>query len=471
MASELWRCSALELATMIRQRRVSSREVVQSHLDRIAAVNERVNAIVRVLGDEALAAADEADRAVARGDAVGPLHGVPCTVKKNIDLAGTATTRGVRALARALAPADAPQVERMRAAGAIPIGRTNLPDMGLRVHTDSQLHGRTRNPWRPERTAGGSSGGDAAALATGMTPLGLGNDIGGSLRNPAHCCGVASIKPSLGAVPAATLIPPEDYPISFQLMAVDGVMARRVADVRAAFRALAGQHPRDPLSVPASFTDLARRERLRVAVLPEPPGGDTRPAVAAAVRSAADALAAAGHHVVEAVPPDYEKAIHLWGRILGTDLRLMKPDLDEVMGESGRAFLDHALAHLPPCDLAGFATALTEQNGVARRWSMWFAKHPILLSPVWTDVAFPAGFDVASYEGAVATLGVMRPVLPANVLGAPAAVVPAGMSDGLPVGVQVMGGKYTDLRCLAVAEQIEEWLGVVTPIDPRDEAP
>ena len=248
--SELWRKSAVELAAMIRGREVSSREVVQAHLDRVEAVNPQLNAIVRLLPDQALAAADAADRAVADGTGLGPLHGVPFTVKENIDLAGTPTTQAVPALAEAVAPVDAPQVERLRAAGAIPFGRTNLPDFGLRVHTDSALHGLTRNPWNPQRSAGGSSGGEAAALATGMTPLGLGNDLGGSLRNPAHCCGVASIKPSTGAVPGATVIPPEDLPISFQLMAVEGVMARRIADVRAGFTAVAGPAPPRPAERP-----------------------------------------------------------------------------------------------------------------------------------------------------------------------------------------------------------------------------
>jgi amidase len=464
--SELWRNGAVELATMIRNREVSSREVVQAHLDRVAAVNPYLNAIVRLLPDQALAAADAADAMVADGAALGPLHGVPCTVKENIDLAGTPTTQAVPALAEAIAPVDAPQLERLRAAGAIPFGRTNLPDFGLRVHTDSALHGLTRNPWNPERTAGGSSGGEAAALATGMTPLGLGNDLGGSLRNPAHCCGVASIKPSVGAVPAGTVIPPEDLPISFQLMAVEGVMARRVADVRAGFTAVAGQHPRDPLSVTAVFADLAPGELPKVAVLAEPPGGSTHPEVAAAVRRAADALADDGFKVTEAVPPDYEQALELWSAILAADLRVMQQDLDQVMGPAGRKFLGYALEQLPQHDLTSWAIAHTARHGLARRWSMWHQEYPVLLSPVWTQPAFPHDFDIASAEGALATLELMRPVLPANLLGTPAAVVPAGLADGLPVGVQVMGGKYTDLRCLAVAEAIEQRLGPLTPIDP-----
>ncbi|MBO0772734.1 MAG: indole acetimide hydrolase, partial [Actinobacteria bacterium] len=299
---ELWRMSALELAAMIRGREVSSREVVQAHLDRVQAVNHHVNAMVRLLPETALAAADEADRVVAGGGRLGPLHGVPFSVKENIDVAGTPTTQGVRALAEATAPVDAPSVERLRAAGAIPFARTNLPDFALRVHTDSALHGLTRNPWHPGRTSGGSSGGEAAAVASGMSPLGLGTDLGGSLRNPAHCCGVASIKPSAGAVPVARTIPAEDMPISYQLMAVEGVLARRVADLRAGFTAIAGQHPRDPLSVPAVFTGLAPRARPPVAVLAEPPGGSTHPDVAAAVRRAAGALCDDGFEVTDAVP-------------------------------------------------------------------------------------------------------------------------------------------------------------------------
>ena len=464
--SELWRKSAVELAAMIRGREASSREVVQAHLDRVDAVNPQLNAVVRLLPDQALAAADAADRAAADGAGLGPLHGVPFTVKENIDLAGTPTTQAVPALAEAVAPVDAPQVERLRAAGAIPFGRTNLPDFGLRVHTDSALHGLTRNPWNPQRSAGGSSGGEAAALATGMTPLGLGNDLGGSLRNPAHCCGVASIKPSTGAVPGATVIPPEDLPISFQIMAVEGVMARRVADVRAGFTAVAGQHPRDPLSVPAEFTDLAPGERPKVAVLAEPPGGSTHPDVAAAVRRAADALADDGFEVTEAVPPGYEQAIELWATILGVDLRLMQSELDQVMGSGGRQFLGYALGHLPASDLTGWAVAHTARYGLAREWSLWYQQYPVLLSPVWSQPAFPLDFDIASLDGAIATLELMRPVLPANLLGTPAVVVPAGMAEGLPVGVQVMGGKYTELRCLGVAEAIENRLGPLTPIDP-----
>jgi amidase len=256
--TELWQLGALELADRIRSKEVSSREVLEAHLSRVEACNGALNAVVRVLADEARAAADAADESLAAGNHLGPLHGVPCTVKENIDVAGTPTTQGVKALADAIATIDAPTVERMRAAGAIPFARTNLPDFGLRVHTDSELHGITRNPWNPEVTAGGSSGGEGAAIASGMSPIGLGNDIGGSLRNPAHCCGIVSLKPTVGVIPMATVVPPEDMSLSAQLMVVEGPMARRVADVRAGLQILAGQHWRDPRSVTAVLTDAGQ---------------------------------------------------------------------------------------------------------------------------------------------------------------------------------------------------------------------
>jgi amidase len=304
MSNDLWRKTALELASEIRTGKTTSREVLEAHLDRVEKINPHVNAVVRVMADDARVAADAADAAVKRGDTLGPLHGVPLSVKENIDIAGLPTTQGIPLLAEAVPPADAPIIEKMKHAGAIPFVRTNLPDLGLRVHTDSTLYGRTKNPWSQDRTAGGSSGGEGAALATGMSPIGLGNDIGGSLRNPAHACGIASIKPTVGAIADAQYFPVQDRTLASQAMLTQGVMARRIADVRAGFLAVIGQHPSDPLSVPAHFTDIAHGQRLKVAVLADPPGGSTHPEVAAAVRAAGDVLANLGHEVVEATPPE-----------------------------------------------------------------------------------------------------------------------------------------------------------------------
>jgi amidase len=466
MAQELWRKSALELAADIRTKKVSSREVVDAHLERIAQVNGHVNAVVRVLADEARAGADAADAALAAGKPLGVFHGVPFTIKENIDVVGYPTTQGIPALAQAIPTLNAPAVDRMLGAGAIPIGRTNLPDLGLRIHTDSALYGRTKNPWKADRTAGGSSGGEGAALASGMSPIGLGNDIGGSLRNPAHCCGIAAIKPSTGVIPDANQFPIEDAGLSSQLMLIQGVMARRIADVRAGFMVVAGEHPRDPISVPAVLTDLQPEQKLRIAVMATPPGGSTHAGVADVVRKAADALSNAGHDVIEINPPDFELACEVWKTQLYGEYELQRPLLEMVMGEGGRKFVDFTTLNRVKVDLAAWANAQLQRNGLGRRWSLWFQDYPVLLSPTWTQPPFVFNFDIEDEASALATVELMRPVLPANLLGLPAVVVPGGLADSLPVGVQVIGARYTDLRCLSIAEQIESACGLDTPIDP-----
>ncbi len=251
---KLWQLSAIELASGISKGDFTATQVMTEHLDRIGEVNGALNAIVVVMAETAMESAAEVDRALAEGKQLGPLAGVPMTIKENIDCVGTATTQGVPALAEAFPTMNSPIVDRMLAAGAIPIGRTNLPEMGLRLHTDNALRGPTINPWNADRTTGGSSGGEAVSLATGMSPIGLGNDIGGSLRNPANCCGIASIKPTQGIVPHAVTIPFEDEPISFQQMLSDGPMARRIADVRLGLDLMRGHHPRDPNSMSAELT-------------------------------------------------------------------------------------------------------------------------------------------------------------------------------------------------------------------------
>jgi amidase len=466
VGDELWRRGAGELAGLIRSGEVSSTEVVQAHLGRIEEVNPALNAVVLVLAEEALAAAKQADERVAAGGELGPLHGVPVTVKENIDVAGTPTTQGVRALAGAVPPVDAPVVERLRRAGAIVLGRTNLPDMGLRVSTDSSLRGLTRNPWHPDRTAGGSSGGEAAALASGMTPLGVGNDIGGSLRNPAHCCGVSSIKPSTGRVPHATVIPPEDGPLSFQLMAVDGPMARHVSDVRLGLDVLSGPDPRDPgaLPVPLRFPDSGGP--VRVAVLPEPPGGDTDPGVAGVVRAAAEHLAAAGYPVEEVAPPDYPEAIELWHDFLFTELRTMQPVLEQIMGPDGLAFLRFLLGDRPALDVGEYVGVFVRRRTLARAWAQFLAAYPVILSPVWAQPAFPHGWDVTGPDQMRATMALLRPVMPANLLGLPAAVTPGGLAAGMPVGVQCIAAPFREDRALDAAAAIQAAVGVLTPVDP-----
>ena len=463
--SELWQLSALQLAEKIRTGEATSRDVLQAHIDRVEAVNGHLNAVVRRLDDEAFIAADAADAAVAAGGELGVFHGVPCSIKENIDVAGTPTTQGVTMFADAIAPIDAPTTARMRAAGAIPFVRTNMPDFGLRVHTDSQLHGLTRNPWNPNVTAGGSSGGEASAISSGMSPIGLGNDIGGSLRNPAHCCGIASLKPTVGVIPMATVIPPEDMMVSAQMMVVEGPMARTIADVRAGLGVLAGPDIRDPRSLPVNLTDCAPGERLRIAVLAEPPGGKTDAGIAAAIRSVGDRLADAGHEVVEVVPPSYEESIDLWGRLLIGDLRAQKDLLAMVMGEDGQKMVANFDDNLPSTDFPLMLTLHAERFAAMRAWSEFFAEHPILITPTWAQPAFAHGADLDPTNVELIT-DTIRPVVPANLLGTPAVITPAGVFDGLPVGAHVMGDRFTDLRCLTIAAEIESLVGTITPIDP-----
>ena len=467
MASELWKKGAIELAADIADGTVSSREVVQAHLDRISEVNSHVNAIVRVMTDDALRMADEADRAVKSGVELGPLHGVPFTIKENIDVAGLPTTHGVPLFAEAIAPSDAPTVERMKAAGGIPLARTNLPDMGLRIHTDSSLHGRTKNPWMSERTAGGSSGGEGAALATGMSPIGLGNDIGGSLRNPAHACGITAIKPSFGVIPHTNTYPAPDRSLSSQTMLNQGVMARTVADVRHGFSVVAGPDARDPLSLPVSLTGLAPGEKVTVAVLANPPGGSTHPGIADVVRRAADVLADEGHNVVEATPPDMELTYLVWAQMLFSELHDIRDQVELVMGEGGLTLIANALDMFPKMSTMDVYLMHTQRDALARKWSLWFQEYQAVVLPTWSQPAFVADYDIKTVEGSIGTLELMRPILPGNLLGLPCVVTSGGMADNLPVGVQVMGGRYTDLRCLSLAEQIEAALGLETPIDPR----
>ncbi len=462
---QLWRLGAGALAEGIAGGAFTATDVIGAHLARIADIGSALNAVVVVFAESALEAAAEVDRAVAAGEPLGPLAGVPFTIKENIDYVGSATTQGVPALAEAVPATNSPVVERMLDAGAIPIGRTNLPELGLRLHTDNALHGATKNPWNAGRTTGGSSGGEAVALATGMSPIGLGNDIGGSLRNPANCCGIASIKPTTGVIPHAVTIPFEDEPISYQLMISEGPMARRVADVRLGFEVLRGMHPRDPVSVTAVQTTVDRP--LRVAVMAEPPGGDVDPRIAEVVRQAGAALAAAGCEVTEALPPSMEELVALWTKLLDNDVALLVDGLEPLLSSDAMTFLNSFRQGRSAPSAEEYAAALTERVGVARQWAAFFGEYDLLLSPTWTHLPFEVGWDLSEPDSAVKTMQQARCVMPGNALGLPSACVPAGLVDGLPVGVLVNGARFSDELCLDAAEMIEAALGLDTPIDPR----
>jgi amidase len=463
--TELWCMSAMDLAEAIRSRHTSSHEVIEAHLRRIEAVNPSVNAVTVVLGERALEAAKAADRAVAAGADPPPFHGVPFTVKENIDLAGTPTTLGVRALAGSYPGLDAPTVERVRAAGAIPIGRTNCPDFGIRWHTDSELRGATVNPWDRSRTPGGSSGGEAAALATGMTPLGLGNDLGGSLRWPAQCCGICSLKPTLGRIPHATS-PPFDFPIGIQLMEVEGPMARRVADLRAAFEVMAGTSWRDPWTVPAPLRGPTPAKPIRVALVVDPAGQGTAKQVQEGVRKAARALADAGYAVEEVEPPSIDTAAKMWLDILNPDWRTLLQAMSPPWGADTDRFMSALLQVAPDPDPVTTSQSFMIRQSLLRAWGQFQEGHPLIVAPIFTDVPFEVGRDLTS-EGVAEVLHGMRMTIALNALGLPAVALPVGTGDGLPQAVQVIGPRYREDLCLDAAAALEDRVGIITPIDPR----
>ena len=255
----------------------------------------------------------------------------------------------------------------------------------------------TRNPWNSERTCGGSSGGDAVALATGMTPLGLGNDIGGSLRNPANACGIASICPSLGRVPHAGLVPAEESPLAAQLMNVEGPMARTIGDVRLALGILVGPHPRDPWSLDAPLVHRRANSPIRVAMVAEPPGGGTDPKIAAVVRDAGAVLSRAGYEVVEIAPPRYEDAITTWLHFLVGDFASVLDQLRPIMGKDAVAFIDWAGSPRAAARRCRDVWGLCERDGIARAWSQFMAEYPLVLTP--TGRSFPSSWVSMSLPG------------------------------------------------------------------------
>jgi amidase len=464
--TELWRMSATELAEAIRSKQASSQEVVEAQLRRIEAVNPTVKAITIVLADEALEAAKAADRAVAAGRELPRLHGVPFTVKENIDLVGTPSTMGFKVLAESYPKLDAPAVERLRRSGAIPIGRTNMPSLGMRLHTDSELWGPTLNPWDASRTPGGSSGGEAAAVATGMSPLGLGNDTGGSLRWPAQCCGVCTLKATLGRIARASSIEPADPPIGTQLMGVDGPVARRVADIRAAFDVLSGPTWRDPWSVPAPLYGPKPARPVRVAIVVDPAGLGIAKQVQDGIRKAARALDSAGYEVEEIEPPSIAAAAKAAVDMLNPEWRLFWQFVSSAAEADTKQVMTALLESVGEPEPLTATLSFMSREALLRGWGEFQESRPLIVAPISTDIPFELGKDLTA-AGVTEIHRAMRMAHAINLLGLPAVAVPVGFADGLPQVVQVIGPRYREDMCLDAASVIEERLGSITPIDPR----
>jgi amidase len=465
MERDLWRWDAVDLAAAIRAGRVSSREATRAVLERLAAVNPVLNAVTVLLADEALAAADRADVAVRRGEGLGLLHGVPVTIKENVDQAGAATTNGVPAFKDVIAASDSPPVANWRRAGAIIVGRTNTPAFSLRWHTDNDLRGRTYNPWRRERTPGGSSGGAAAALAAGIAPLAHGNDLGGSIRYPAYCCGVAGIRPTLGRVPAYNQTAPEERPPGTQLMSVQGPLARRVRDVRLGLTAMSARDPRDPWWAPAPLVGEPVARPIRVALTVDPAGQGVHAEVAAAVRAAGRALADAGYAVEEVEPPAVDAVAETWSTLCINEMRhVMQPYIRKYGGADINRSLDFTLAAVPDVDLGGYLKALAVRAKHIRDWTLFMERYPLVVGPVSTEPPFEVGFDTTSAERHAEVARAQRLLVAVNLLGFPAVSVPTGVAAGLPLGVQVIGARYREDLCLDAAEVIEAQHPLPTPI-------
>ena len=466
MTDDLWRLDATELARLIRRGRASSLEATQSGLARLHAVNPKINAVVRILEEEALAAATAADEAQARGDVLGPLHGVPVTTKVNTDQAGCPTDNGVVAFRDNIATRDAPVVANLKRAGAIVIGRTNTPAFSMRVFADNALHGRTVNPRDPTLSAGGSSGGAGAAVATGIGPIAHGNDIGGSVRIPAMYNGVIGLRVSLGRIPAYNPSQQIARAVGAQLMSVQGPLTRSLRDTRLALAVMAQGDPLDTrwADVPLAGSPMSRP--IGVALVPRNPGGYTHPAQAEAVHQAGLHLAAAGYAVEEIDPPDLDAVVDTWHHIGSTDvLALLAPQMEKHGDPDAQTSMRLWRELMPPTDLRGVLGALAQRDLFLWRWLEFMQRHPLVVMPTMGDLPPPHNLDTTR-EGGVRVLDALRVSLISPLLGLPALAVPVGIHGPLRPGVQILAPRFREDLCLDAGEVIEAAEGVVTPIDP-----
>jgi amidase len=466
--STLWRWRAAELAPAIACGAVSAQDACESTLERLEAVNPAVNAVVDTLAEDARAAARAADAALRRDGPLGPLHGVPVTVKINVDYNGRATTNGVVAFKDLIAPDDAPVVAALRRAGAVIVGRTNVPALSMRRFTDNALHGRTVNPHAPSTTPGGSSGGAAAAVAVGIGALAHGNDIGGSIRYPAYCCGVFGLRPTLGLIGSYNPSQSAERPIASQLAAVQGPLARNVADMRLFMRATAVPDPRDIWQGPIPEQELAFTPRpCRVAVLRETPDCAVDPQVAAAIDRAAAMLSRAGYQVVEVPVPSMREGAELWRLILGNEMRHTLVPLAERLGDPGiRRQLANLLGGLPELDRAGWLTAYARRGELLREWQMFFAETPLLLTANTWSMPMADDYDQSADFDSPRFYAEMAPNLVQPILGLPGMAVPMGLAGGVPVGLQLLGTRFSEPLLMSAAEVLERAQDPVEPVDP-----
>ena len=474
LPDELWRWTGVELARGIRTRQISSREAVESCLARIEQVNPQLNALIEISPDEALDMADAADRAIANGEELGALHGVPTSIKVNSDQAGHATTNGVVAFKDNIAEVDSPHVKKLREAGAVFVGRSNTPAFSYRWFADNDLHGRTLNPWDDGRTPGGSSGGASSAVASGMLPITHGNDIGGSIRYPAYACGVVGIRPTVGRLPSWYGPTDADEALSVQSMLVQGPLARTVADLRIALDAMSGFDPRDPFTAPVPLASASEPlpRPVRVGLLRDVGVATPLPAVNDALDTAAGWLADAGYVVEEVELPLLAEAYRLWYLLCMEEFRQIMPLVEEIGDEGMKRAA--ATYYAAAKEWWGERPGLEDyMNGYARRGTLigrlqaFMEDYPLVLLPVSAEQAFEHDADIASIESGLRVVAAQWSMMAIPTLGFPAISVPTGVADGLPVGVQLLGGRFREDTVFDGAEVVEARGGVFTPIDPR----
>lgn len=453
----LWQWSATEIATATREQRVSAREITQAAIARMEAANPDLNAVVESLADEARVEAAALD---AQDGPRGTLHGVPVTIKINVDQKGHATSNGVAAFRNIIAPEDAPVVRNLKAAGAVVIGRTNTPEFSFRADTDNPLFGRTHNPWGHHLSAGGSSGGAGVAVMSGIGALAHGNDIGGSLRFPASANGAVTVKPGLGRVAAWNPSQKTERGLLAQCMSVQGLIARNAADLHLSMPALIAADPRDPFHVPLPWRGAPLKGPVRVAVTRDDFGFGLHPEVSVALDKAASALSDAGYAVEEVEPPLAQETGEVGYRALMGEVKaLLGQDIRAHGSEMLNAIFDAYYLAFPPYEGAELLEVMARRTRYARLWSLFMEDYPLVLTPFLLAPFFTAGRDTEGERGINEVLGRAHWSFVMNFIGLPAGNLPthvAVMSGwDQPIGVQIAGRRWREDLIVDAMQAIE----------------
>jgi amidase len=462
---DLWRLSAADIAAQIRTKKISARDAARAALARLDQVNPTINAVVDHRPEDVLAQADAIDATLARGGDAGPLAGVPVTVKVNIDQQGYATTNGLKLQRDVIAKTNNPVIDNLRKAGAVILGRTNCPAFSYRWFTTNLIHGDTKNPRDPGITPGGSSGGAGAAVAAGIGHIAHGTDIAGSIRYPAYACGVHGLRPTMGRVAAFNAALPERS-IGPQISAVSGPLARTIGDLRIALAAMSAQDARDPWWVPAPLEGPARAKRAALCLRPD--GLEIVPEVASAVADAGKRLERAGWTVEEIQnTPPLREAAELQTKLWLGDGYEAQLDAAEREGDPGAlACLRGNRDKVCPFDATSFSKALTRRATLTRQWQLLFETYAVLLMPVSGELPFPDGLDRRDDASFARVWRAQMPQIGIPFMGLPALTVSTGLVGRIPVGVQVVSGRYREDLCLLAGEAIEAAGVPASPVDP-----